>query len=126
MVTPELSQNIFVTFYLLFTHNYEAIVYLVGVIFAILLALYRPSRFATLILLGFAVLLFSFEYDKHIIEPLRNQTVASLITLTPHYKLRKMIDLVISVIVPVMLYVVGWASLFVAIFYAGLRINRKK
>ncbi len=125
-VTPDLQQNIVNTVYLLFAHNYIAFAYFSGVLIGIYLALSRPSRYSTLILLGFAVLLFSFEYDKHLIDPLRNQTITSLITATPHYKVSRIIDLFISEVLPILFYVTGWVLLFMAIISRGLIGKKKK
>lgn len=125
-VTPDLQQNIVNTVYLLFAHNYIAFAYFAGVLVGIFLAFFRPSRYSTLILLGFAVLLFSYEYDKHIIDPLRVQTVNSFITATPHYKVSKLIDLFISEILPILFYVTGWALLFGAIISRGLTVPKRK
>jgi hypothetical protein len=126
MASSDLQQNILVTIYLLFSHNYIAFVYLLGVIIGIGLSLYRPSRFATLILLGFAILLFSFEYDKHIIVGLREQTIKSLITAQPHYKLQRMVDLLISEVLPVFFYILGWLTIFTAVIKAGVSFGKKK
>ncbi len=121
VITPDLQQNILVTIYLLFIHNYIAFAYFVGLLIGVGLALYRPSRFATMILLGFAILLFSFEYDKHIIEAFRQQTLTSLITVRQHYKLQHIINLVITEILPVLFYVMGWFFIFASIIYEALR-----
>lgn len=125
-ITPDLQQNIFITIYLLFSHNYIVIAYFVGFLISIALALYRPSRFAALVLLGFAVLLFSYEYDKHIIEGLRQQTLTSLVTAEPHFKLQRLINVVISELLPVFFYILGWGLLFTAIFKAGIKISKPK
>jgi hypothetical protein len=123
-VNAELRQNIMVTLYLLFAHNYIAFAYLAGVILAIALAFYKPSRFTTLITVGFAILLFSFEYDKHIVDGLREQTTNSLITMDPHYTLKHYIDLITTELLPVLLYVTGWACLFISMWYAAVRIDK--
>ncbi|MCL4339220.1 hypothetical protein M1271_06040 [Patescibacteria group bacterium] len=124
-MSPDLQQNVLVTIYLLFSHNYIVFAYFIGLLIGIGLALYRPSRFATLILLGFAILMFSFEYDKHIIDAFRQQTMNSLITLQPHYKLQHLINLVISELLPVFFYVLGWLLLYAAIIYSALK-NKEK
>ena len=123
VVTPELQQNIFVTVYLLFSHNYIAFAYFIGMVIGIGLSLNRPSRFATFILLGFAILLFSYEYDKHIIDAFRQQTVRSLITIQPHYKLQKIIDLLITEILPILFYVLGWVMIFTALIFGAKSQN---
>jgi hypothetical protein len=124
-MTVELQQNVIVTLYLLFSHNYIAIVYLAGLLISVGLSVWRPSRFATFLLLGFAILLFSFEYDKHIINAFREQTINSLITLQPHYRLQHLLNLIISEIFPVLFYIIGWAFIFVAIVYAALKMNQQ-
>ena len=123
-VSPDLKQNIVTTIYLLFSHNYIAFAYLIGLLIGIALAVYRPSRFATFILLGFAILLFSYEYDKHIIDAFREQTIKSFITAQPHFKLQRIIDVVISEILPILFYITGWAFIFLSIVYAGLKMGK--
>jgi hypothetical protein len=126
MVTPELQQNILVTLYLLFEHNYEAMAYFLGMCLGGFLAFFRPSRFATLVLFGFGILLFSYEYDKHIVEALREQTVKSLITVTPHFRLERYVSLTITTILPVLLFVLGWACILVAVTYAAMHLGKER
>jgi len=126
MVQNDLSQNIVTTVYLLFSHNYIAFAYFIGLVIGITLAIYRPSRFAIFILLGFAILLFSFEYDKHIIEGFREQTIKSFITDKPHFRLQRIIDVVISEILPIIFYITGWAFIFLSLIYAGLKIDKDR
>ena len=125
-ITPDLGQNILVTIYLLFSHNYIAFAYFIGLIISIALAIYRPSRFTTFAFLGFAILLFSFEYDKHIIEGFRQQTINSLITATPHFKVQKLADVIITHLLPVLFYVTGWLFIYLAIFYGARKIGKGK
>ena len=126
MLSPDLRQNIVVTLYLLFVHNYIAFAYLAGLIIGIILSLYRPSRFATMIFLAFAILLFSFEYDKHLIAAFREQTLNSLITITPHFRLQRLLNLLISDVLPVIFYLIGWGLLFASIILAALNLGKKK
>lgn len=114
-ITPDLSQNIISTLYLLFTHNYIVFMYFTGLILSVILSIKHPSRYATFLMIGFALLTFSFEYDKHIVDGLREQTLNSLITVNQHYTLQKYINIVIGVLGPIVLYVVGWVFVFVAL-----------
>lgn len=125
MLTPDLKQNFFTTIYLLFTHNYIAFAYFTGAILSVVLSLLRPSRFTIFMMLGFLILLFSFEYDKHIIEGLREQTINSLITINPHYRLSRIINVVISEILPVFFYILGWIFVYLGII-AGAFLKEKK
>ena len=124
-VTPDLRQNIVVTLYLLFSHNYIAIAYFTGMVIGIILSIWKPSRFATFILLGFAILLISFEYDKHIIEGLREQTMNSLITITPHFKVQRFVSLFLTHLLPVLFYMAGCGMFFGAIIQAAIKLARK-
>ena len=125
-MAPDLKQNFAVTLYLIFSHNYIAFVYLTGVFIAIILSIKKPSRFTVFMLLGFITLLFSFEYDKHIIEGFRQQTLDSLITITPHYRLQRIINIAIAEIFPILFYIIGWGLIFVGIIYAALKLEKKQ
>lgn len=126
MLSADIRQSIFVTLYLMFSHNYEAIAYFSGMVLGIVLMIWKPSRFATFIMLGFAVLLFQFEYDKHIIVALRDQTLTSLATTATHQRFTKMVSLFISDLVPILLYLLGWGMVFLSIVFASLKISKPK
>lgn len=114
-ITPDLSANIISTLYLLFSHNYIVFAYFTGLIISVFLSLYRPSRYATLLLLGFALLTFSYEYDKHIVDGLRDQTLTSLITAKPHYTVQRWINIAVGEILPIFFYTFGWFLIFLAL-----------
>ncbi|HLD26896.1 MAG TPA: hypothetical protein VJB63_03000 [Patescibacteria group bacterium] len=126
MLTSDIKQNLIITLYLSFTHNYILFAYLTGLFISIVVAIKQPSRFITLILIGFAVLAFSYEYDKHIIVSFRNQTITSLITETPHYRLQKYINLAISEAIPILLYLTGWIFIYSGLVTVGLQKRKKE
>lgn len=125
-ITPDLTQNIFVTIYLLFSHNYIAFAYFTGLIIAVIMSVKWPSRFSTFSFLGFAILLFSYEYDKHIIEGFRQQTMRSLITLQPHFRLQRLINVTITEILPIFFYAAGWAFIYLAIIHAARKLGKRE
>ncbi|OGG20658.1 hypothetical protein A3D03_01835 [Candidatus Gottesmanbacteria bacterium RIFCSPHIGHO2_02_FULL_40_13] len=125
-ITPDLRQNIIVTAYLLFSHNYIAFAYFIGLIISIILSIKWPSRFSTFSFLGFAILLFSYEYDKHIIEGFRQQTMRSLITLQPHLRFQRLISVTITEILPIFFYVAGWAFIYLAIIHAARKLGKRE
>ncbi|MDQ5981704.1 MAG: hypothetical protein QG570_461 [Patescibacteria group bacterium] len=102
------------TVYLTFAHNEYAIAFFLGTIISFFLLLYKPSRYATLLLIGFSTLLIGFEYQKHIMEPLQNQTLESLesdggaSTLTLVRIFQKLL--------PFGFFTIGWGSIFSSIF----------
>lgn len=126
MLTPDIKQNLIITLYLSFTHNYILFAYLIGLLVSVVIAIKQPSRFIILLLIGFAILAFSFEYDKHIITSFRKQTLTSLITETPHYRLQKYLNLIISEAIPILLYLTGWIFIYSAIITAGLQKKKKE
>ena len=113
-IPADLQQNISITLQLTFLHNYVAIFYFVGLIFSIIWSLYRPSRAATFAFIGFGLLLFSFEYTKHILEPLKEQTENSVITMTEHHLARRILDLWLVRLTPVCSVVFGFISLIIS------------
>lgn len=113
---PELQQNLFYTVYFLLAHNALAILYFLCLVASTAWSLYKPSRKATLLMIGFASLLFAFEYSKHIADALKEQTVNSLITETPRYRLAHLISVTISKLIPILLNLTGVISLLAAGF----------
>lgn len=126
MITPDLQKNFIDTIYSLFVHNYIVFAYVFGLLISIVVCLVRPSRFSILMLLGFALLTFSFEYDKHIIAPFREQTLQSLITVKPHYKLQRIVNLFISEVLPIVFYISGWGLIYLGIILKGVKREEKK
>ena len=94
--------------YFIILHNAEAILYALGIISATLWLFYKPSRGKLMILWGFIILLFAFEYKKHIVEGLRDQTVNSLITERASWRIERYIDIVIVKLAPLALPIFGW------------------
>ncbi len=120
-VTPDLTYGFIHTVYATFIHNYILFAYLLGLSIALILAFKKPSRYSFFLILGFAVLAFSFEYDKHIIEGLREQTLQSLIIEKPHYTAQKWVSVFISEILPLFFYALGWLLIYIAILIGGLK-----
>lgn len=107
-MAPDTVQNIFFTIYFIFLHNFAAIFYSLGIIVGIVLSLWKPSRPYILIMLGFIILLFSFEYSKHIVEPLKEQTTNSLVTMRESPRIERVVHIVVARLVPLALPLLGW------------------
>lgn len=125
IITPDLKQNIFYALFFTITHNALALFYFCGIIFAVGLSLYRPSRKSVLLLLGFSLLLFGFEYNKHILEGLREQTLNALITVQEHNKVRRIVNIVTLKLLPFFLPVVGWGLIFISCYLYFKKYKRK-
>lgn len=117
MIAPDTQQNLMYTAYFILLHNFEAILYSIGIVGALALALYKPTRGKILIMVGFIVLLFAFEYDKHILEPLRQQTIGSLITERQSFRIEHTINYVTMRVLPKILPFFGWVLVIGGIFF---------
>src|SRR3989338_1737847 len=124
-MSPDLKQNIFYTVFFIFLHNFSAIFYFTGIVISSILLLIKPTRWKTLLLFGFIILLFAFEYKKHIVEPLKQQTLNSLITVRQHYKTERVVNIFLTKALPLLLPLSGW-SLVVMGFLMMFRGKKKK
>jgi len=115
-LSPDLTQGLIHTVYSTFSHNQLVIAYLTGFILSSVLALWKPNRFTILFLLGFGVLGFGFEYEKHFVEPLIRQTIGAMIkNPNAHLRTQRYIRTFLGEILPIVFYVLGWALLYLGI-----------
>lgn len=91
--------------------------YVVGIFSMTLWALYRPTRGKIIIMWGFVILLFSFEYSKHILEPLKEQTIQSLITERESIRIEYYITKILTRVVPFGLPILGWMLIGIGAFF---------
>lgn len=120
-LTPELKQNIFYTVYFTVTHNVPVFVYGAGILVSSVLAILKPKRSYVLFLLGFIILLFAFEYQKHILDGLKEQTINALITIQEHNLVRRIVNIVLIKLLPIGMPIVGWSFIIM-----GAYLLRKK
>lgn len=112
----DVRQNIFYTLYFIVLHNFWAIIYVIGMVTSISLALYRPTRAYILFFLGFTVLFFNFEYNKHIAEGLREQTLNSLVTERASATIPRILNIALIRLPPLILPLIGWGLILLAIW----------
>lgn len=110
-MAADTQQNLFYALYFTITHNMEAIVYLGCMMLACGIALIKPTRAMILIMLGFGLLLFGFQYNKHILEPLKQQTTQALITERQSTRTQMAIDLTLAKFLPMAFPLAGWGSI---------------
>ncbi len=118
-----MKQNLLELLYTTWIHNDFAIACLAGIFFAIFLLLKRPSRFGVLLLIGFSVLLLRFQYLKHIVEPLLDQTTGVLLRDETTGGSR-FLFVVFNVLIPFGMYVLGWGSIFLALALSEFRKHK--
>jgi hypothetical protein len=114
-----LKTGLFQLLYFTFLHNADAIAYMIGIIFIFVLLLKKPSRVLVLFLLGFIVLEIRFQYLKHIVDPLYDQTVGAMLQEGTFFRTRRLIDLLLNDLVPLGLFFVGWGCVFAGIFFSS-------
>jgi len=120
-----LKTSLLNTAFLTFSHNQYAIAFFFGILLAILILLKKPSRYATLLLIGFATLLLGFEYDKHIIEPLQNQTLESLSLDASEASTSLFLVRTFQKLLPIGFFIIGWGSLFLAMLSKTFNFDLK-
>jgi hypothetical protein len=125
-MAPDTQQNIIVALFLLVAHNFFAIAFLGGAVISTGLALYKPSRGAILMIIGFTLLLFAFEYQKHIVEALLEQTKGSLITERQSYRLEWVLDKTFGKVLPPFLYLVGSITTAAGIYFEVKFLRRAR
>lgn len=125
LIAPDTQQNIMYTVYFMLLHNFEAMLYSLGIFIMTLWMLYRPSRAKFLIFLGFVILLFAFEYKKHILEGLVEQTRNSLITERQSWRLERYINIILAKLVPLALPLLGWFLIIAGIAMRFLKLEAK-
>ena len=116
-INAELRQNIFYTVYFTVTHNLPVFIFGTGILCFALLSIAKPRRSYILLLLGFILLLFGFEYNKHILENLKEQTINALITTQEHNLVRRIVNIVIVKALPLLFPLMGWSSVLSGIYF---------
>lgn len=115
-ITPDLKHNILLTIYLTIADNFVAFLYALGIGVSAFMAIRKPSRYAVFMLLGFILLLFGFEYNKHILEGLKEQTINALITVQEHNTVRRLINIALVKAAPLLLPLSGWTLVFLGVY----------
>lgn len=122
LVGPDIEQAIEHTIGLTLAHNLVPAMLAVAILISLIWALHKPTRAKILSLVGFSLLLFHFEYIKHIMPALHAQTQLTLTTETPNYRFIWIIDKLINRIVPFGLLIGGWVSILVG----GILLKKEK
>lgn len=115
-VTPDIEQAIQHFLTLTFLHNAYPIALLFICTVVLAMALIKPSRSKILLFTGALLLLVHFEYLKHILDPLKAQTLLTVTTETPRYKFIWFVDKFLTKILPFGLLFGGWLSALVGVY----------
>lgn len=116
-VGPDIEQAIQHFIALTFAHNYYPIALVIGIAGSIAWGLYKPQRVSTLLTLGLTLLFVHFEYIKHAMRPVLEQTQVTLTTMTPNHTFIWLVEKVITRGIPYLMLTSGAGLvMFVVIF----------
>ena len=117
MVSAQLQQGLLDLVYFTWLHNAEVLAYFVGILLSLYFLLKNPNRKHVFLLLGFVFLLVEFEYVKHIVQPLLDQTLQTVLqTGASATRFQKITKFLLQKLAPIGMYLFGWGSIFYSLF----------
>jgi hypothetical protein len=126
-VSPELQRGITDLIYFTWLHNAEALAYFAGAMLMLYKQFVKPKRVYLLVFVGFVLLLLQFQYVKHIVEPLLDQTLQTVLqTGAAATRFQKITNFFLQKAVPIGLYVVGWGSIFAGLWFMDYKGKAKE
>ena len=122
METMNLESTYIQTIYITFTHNKELMGYVLGFMIMTLVSLIKPTRSHLLVTFGFLILVFGFEYDKHIINGLREQTINALQVGQGISATRiNFVNIFLTHLLPIIFWLTGWGVLLIGLIFGGVK-----
>lgn len=120
-----MKQGLFQLIYFTYLHNQLAIGLLVAALVSLFLLIKKPSRRYIFFFLGFLLLLFHFEYQKHIVQDLAEQTIATLFLEEGHYRWRWLTKVSIYHLAPFLLWLSGWGGVILGLIDPSFEQKKK-
>ena len=115
-ISPQLQQGLFNLIYFTWLHNSQAIAYFIGAVITLILQFKKPNRKNLLFFVGFLVLLINFEYQKHFIDPLLEQTIQVVLEQgSTATRFQRFANFFFQKLIPFSSYIIGWGGIFIAI-----------
>lgn len=111
--------------YSYFMHNYIFIAYVIGLIISVVLSFYTPSRNLLFYILGFAILSFAFQYDKHFAIQVSNELLGTINSQGNSVTFSNF-TVITSEILPIVFYSLGWGFIFAGLISQTLLNIKKK
>ncbi|MBQ6437975.1 hypothetical protein IJJ12_01165 [bacterium] len=111
-----LGQGIFQLIYFTYLHNQLVIGFLLTAGVALYALIKKPTRERVFWFVGFLVLMLHFEYQKHIVADLADQTIATLFLEEGHYRFRWLTQVFIYHAIPLVMWLVGWGSVILGLW----------
>jgi hypothetical protein len=88
--------------------------------------MWKPRRILSLFLMSFILLELRFQYLKHIVDPLYDQTVGAMLQGGTFFRTRKLLDILLNDLIPMLLYLGGWGGLLAGIFFSVFSRKKRK
>ena len=127
MISSNLQQGLINIIYFTWLHNSEAIAYFIGCLISLYLQFKKPNRKHLILFIGFLTLLIQFEYIKHMVTPLLDQTLQAVLEQgATASRFQKILDFTLQKFVPFTLYLLGWGSLFLSLFLPSKTSGKKQ
>lgn len=120
-----MKQGIFQLIYFTYLHNELVIGLFLALLASIICLIKKPTRQLVFFLLGFLCLILQFEYQKHIVQGLAEQTIATLFLEEGHYRGRWLTQVAIYHLVPLLLWLAGWGCVILGIINVNFENWRK-
>jgi hypothetical protein len=110
-----MKEGLFNFVYFTFLHNSEVFGYALASLTALLMLLKKPSRRMVFFFVGFLLLVFHFEYQKHIVAGLAEQTVDTIFIEEGNYRARWLTSVGIYHLLPLLAWIGGWGGVLLGI-----------
>lgn len=117
--------NLLTTIYSFYSHNAPLVFYGIIVVLLFIKLLIKPSRLTAFLLLGFAVLLFNFEYGKHIFSQVKSHWLDLIFPEGTRFTKYNVLRVLLENVLPIVLDILGWGIITAALII-GVKGSNKK
>lgn len=112
--------------YFTFLHNYQVLGFSVMTAVSLVFLIKKPSRTMVFFFVGFLLLILHFEYQKHIVDNLAEQTADVLFTTGSYYRTQWLVKVGFYHLLPLLLYLSGWTLVTLGMIRVGKTIQMDK
>ena len=110
-----MGEGIFNLVYFTFLHNYDVLGFSLATIVSLVLLIKHPTRQHVFFFIGFLLLILNFEYQKHIVQGLAEQTADILFTTEGNYRAQWLTRIAFYHLAPLLLWLAGWGGVVLGI-----------
>lgn len=116
-MNSDLIKNTIVTFYSFYEHNALVFYYGLALLAVITRLFIKPTRYYVLLVLGLILLIFSFEYQKHLIPHFFSHLLDPIIDPNTHARTYQYSSLFLTRVLPILLDFAGWLLIVIPLFF---------